>query len=311
MMRGKLFASATGAVISLAASCASAGYLTPVYVSTAGVDGSDCGTVAAPCRTLDGALLRAPPTNGVVYLVRPGDYGPAQINKSVKIINVSGGRAGVLNFGSSAVGLTINRNIYSAKGVTLQGLTIDGANVGGGGVSINGVTVSISRCEIKNLVGSGISIGPAGWYTSGFARIVNTTITHAGVGVQAFAATYHVSVGGVLDGVEITDAGRALGIDKVDRLIVSNSTFEGNAIGAAIGVRGALVIDGIKAVGNDQGVSISRDHDASKSYLARSTIAGGRIGLQTSGLVYTFRNNLIEGNTTDMQGSALNPAALQ
>src|SRR5262249_39544488 len=93
------------------------------FVSGTGSDSNPC-SLAAPCRSFEGALVQTSPGGEIAVLDTAG-YGAVLINKAISIVNQDGGEAGVTV--TSGDGITVAAGPSDV--VNLRGLTL----VGGGG----------------------------------------------------------------------------------------------------------------------------------------------------------------------------------
>jgi hypothetical protein len=152
-----------------------------VWVSSAGVDSPDCGTVASPCRQISFVLANgivAP--GGVIYVRDPSSFAPFGISNSLSIINDSGGTVSVQqsNLGLPAIKVSVG----VADQVLLKGLTFEGLDRAGMGVfaSPTSGNILISDCHFTNFTSAGIVItgSPAVRYS-----ISNTTVTGTTTGI--------------------------------------------------------------------------------------------------------------------------------
>lgn len=97
---------------------------------------------------------------GEINMLDPAGYGTVVITKSISIVNVGLGPAGVL-VPDSGTGITINAGTTDI--INLRGLIIDGAKVGGTRIQFNSdKTLTIENCVVRNLAGNGISFNPTG-----------------------------------------------------------------------------------------------------------------------------------------------------
>jgi hypothetical protein len=153
-------------VIAASASLAQA-QATRTWVSPQGDDVNPCQRTN-PCKTFAGALSKTA-MGGEVDVLAPGNFGAANINRSV-IIDGTGSLA-------SSSGLTINitQPTDAAKTVILRGLSLSGS-----GISVNGIDVlAANKVSIENSVIDGFTA--AGVHVAaGQVFISNTTIRNNG-----------------------------------------------------------------------------------------------------------------------------------
>jgi hypothetical protein len=151
------------------------------FVSVTGSDANPC-TVAAPCRSFNGALAQTN-AGGEVVAVDSGGYGPATIDKSVLIAAAPGVHAAITV--SSGSGLVVDG---SGIVVTLRNLTITGLG-GSHGVNIQSAAqVYLENCSITDLGLNGVFYGNvSNWGNGNLISIRDSTVArnHAGIYIAA------------------------------------------------------------------------------------------------------------------------------
>jgi hypothetical protein len=294
---------------------AQAAGLTRTYVSQAGSDSNPCNSTQ-PCRHFANAYA-ATAANGIITALDPGGYGPIAITTAVTINGL-----GWASITAPSGGDGIDINAGASDQVTLIGLTVDGAGAGGNGVVLNsGGSLTITNCVVQNFVGAGttgngVLIQP----TSGTVKflITNTTATNnAFIGLGYAPPSGSPSADGVIDHVVTTGNGAGIIADArgtsggATVLTVSNSTMSANsAHGIAVG-NGAgtfkVSIDNVSV--SDNGVSGIDASTGTNVLLGRSVVTANAIGINNGtspSTFYTLKSNLINLNTTDFTGTALN-----
>jgi hypothetical protein len=334
LKRGFMFtliaSSAMGAamLVLCLASPAKAMGLTRAWVSGHGTDASGCGAVANPCRSLQYVHDDIIVSGGEVDILDPAGYGAITITKAISIVNDGVGTAGV----QTALGNAITINAGASDAVTLRGLDIDGLGTGANGIVFNSggsltVTNSTARHfaysgdsqDTGNGTGNGILIAP----TSG---PVNFFISNTTTSANGFGGIYYMPPGGganangVIDNVMATDNLNGIAVNTagtsgalaltISKSTTSNNSYSGmlfNPIGGAI----TVTVDSSYSDNNGNGIIVT---GAAALFLNRSVVASnkvnGIINNTTSNSVYSYLNNRINSNTTDISGTALNTSVV-
>jgi hypothetical protein len=150
------------------------------FVSGHGNDANIC-TFAAPCRTFAAAYAKTAPS-GEISVLDPAGYGQLTISHALSIVNDGVGESSIVLI---AAGNAITINAGATDAVSLRGLTIDGSGVGTAGIQFNsGKSLTVQKCIVRNLNGSGIAIVP----NTDSAIVVSDTVvmdnTNNGIYVQ-------------------------------------------------------------------------------------------------------------------------------
>jgi hypothetical protein len=276
------------------------GSLSRSFVSSAGVDSNPC-TITQPCATFAQAYAKVG-ANGIVAALDPGKYGPVNITSPVTING--NGWAAITGLASS---YAINVNIQTGTGnVILTGLEIDGAGSAANGIFFtSGGSLTVVDSAIRNFTNDGILMpNPAGNETVSILNTIASNNTHDGIEIQGI---------GLISGT------------------FQHSTTESNghngvtASGASINIVGSTSNNN----GND-GFYVSEDfapqpyfntardctasgngnagfHAENKGYIwfAHSTTTLNHYGVYINGqsVIYSFGDNHVGGNATDMGGS--------
>jgi len=319
-MKSPIFGFALLSVIAVVASApaqAQNGSLTRSFVSSAGVDSNPC-TITQPCATFAQAYTKVG-ANGIVAALDPGKYGPLTISGPV---TVNGNGWAAITAPAQGNGITISAG--SGK-VILTGLEIDGAGAAYSGIVLtSGGGLIIENCTLQNFVnggaeednGNAIAIEPTGSNHLDFA-ITNTIISDAVIGLL-----YAPSGGSTATSKGIIDHVTATG--NLDDGIMINTSLGGGAAGVAIsnssasnnGIEGILVInssesavtvsiDNVSVAGNAvRGIEVD---NTAMVLLGRSVITTNGTGIVNdtgpNNTFYTFGDNRIGGNTTDITGN--------
>lgn len=267
-----------------------AGPLASVSVSSTGADGAGCGAASSACRTLQYALSNVVAPNGTVYLLDAGDFGPASIVAPVSVV----GGAGAVSAPSAVVaGVTVRAGARDL--VVLEKVTIRG----------NAEARSAHTVKMK-------SVTIIGTVTAQAASPMTLILENADVlgslaldGSGETPLTVEISRATVQGGESGLSVGALGGVTKVS---ISDSFVAGNTTGISVAPSGKVAVENCRIVDNVSGVA-----NAGTVGLSNSTIAGNSTGVSTQGqgATFTFGNNVIAGNSVDIQGSALTKRAFK
>ncbi len=259
-----------------------------VFVSVNGNDGNDCLQPTSACRTLNGGIAKVD-TNGEVIVIDTGSFAGANITKGVKI-NVP---SGAIAFSASSV--VVNA---PAATVVVRGLTLKAFTPGSG----NGIDIQAAAAVmIENCVIDGWSDGVRVQAGAGAVRVdvKDSTIRnnqHRGMEVVAPGALITVDQ----SRFERNDIGFRLSSNG--NATLTRSLFAGHA-GWGVGVNGTGAVSVARATiaGSVEGGFFV--YGGGTGRISESVITGNGIGLENaSGLLESFKDNLLRGNTSDSTG---------
>jgi hypothetical protein len=289
--------------------------LTRTFVSAAGSDANPC-TITQPCATFAHAYSLTA-ASGIIAALDPGKYGPLTITGA---ITINGNGWAAITAPAAGNGITINAG--GSDNVALIGLEIDGAGAGYNGIVLNAAgSLTVTNCTLQNFVqngsdgntGNGIEMQP----TTGTLAftITNTTASNNGnVGIFFFPPSGSPTVTGVIDHV-VADASQdgivvfsTTGGSVV--VTVSDSIASNNSQGGIFAGQGTatfkLSIDNVTISGNGTGIEARTPANV---LLGRSVITGNATGVNNTtspNTFYTYQDNRINLNGTDISGTALN-----
>ena len=270
-------------------------------VSVNGSDANLCTTVM-PCRSFSAAMAQTAPGGEIIAFDSAG-FGTLTINQAVSVSGAPGIHAAI----TANAGTAISISAAGTDHVTLRNLVLIG----------NGAT-------------SGISIASAA-----VVNIYASTISGFG--------SYGISSGGtqkvVVDSCKIIDSPGAIGVQVATntKAVVSNSVVSGNNVGVFADISGTiqvfhsvisdnnnglesssfsgtsnLMAENCSVVANGSGVFAgSGGAGTSRLWLSNNVIFGNVNGVSSGAgaQIYSYGNNRIDGNTTDLTlGTVLNPA---
>jgi hypothetical protein len=299
------------------------------WVSGHGTDAPSCGGVPTPCRTPQYAHDNIVAAGGEIDILDPAGYGAITITKAISIVNDGVGTAGIL---APSAGNAITINAGASDAIQLRGLTIEGSGVGYNGIVFNsGGSLTVSNCTLQNFVysGSGVSTGHGILMapTSGtvaFDITGTTAANNAFTGIAYYPPSGSANANGVIDNVVananqygiIFDTINASGgsiIATVSNSVSSNGSAGGAGIYAANSASGSLKlsIDNVSVSGNNIGVDAL---NTANVLLGRSVITGnatGILNLTSPNTLFTYKDNRINENGTDISGALNTSFAVQ
>lgn len=283
------------AAVSCVATSTFAATYTRTWVSGKGVDSTECGPIASPCRTLQRAYFNTN-AGGEVNILDGAGYGSLDITKAISVVNDGAGVAGVL---ASSGSPGINISTGASDSVVLRGLTIEGAGVGSNGIRFtNGGSLTISNVTIQGFtqtngdgsIGNGIYLRPG----SGEPRVA---ITNANISDNGFAAIRYKPSGG--------------GKIFVDRTVMANNThgFVGDTTSSSISSF-VTITNSVAANNNSNGFMFTGPYSQTYGtlwvHLSSSQAGNNDYGLYMAGVyayVYLFNSSLSQNVTGDVGGS--------
>jgi hypothetical protein len=280
-----------------------------VFVASYGNDANPC-TFGSPCKTFQQAVNVVDP-GGEVTAIDSGGFGPINITKAVTITSPDGIEAGIVPV-SSGDAITINASPVDT--IVLRGLTIDGSSGGNNGIVLrSAASLTVTNCVVKNFAASAgnNSVGNGILFLSSpaFFVITNTIVANNGLaGIYFWPQNGANNVNGVIDHVTATGNISGIAIDtglttggttgvSITNSVVSNSISAGIY---AAGPRGntSVVIDNSTVGGNHIGVNAQPFANVA---LSRTLVTGNAIGAFNGVSLYSYGNNEINFNATDIE----------
>jgi hypothetical protein len=289
---------------------------TRTWVSGVGTNAGAC-TRAAPCKTFAFALGQTT-AGGEIDALDPGDYGIVTIDRAITIDGTQGGGFASIIVPSTGTGVTVHAGTSDV--VTLRNLAINGTNaVPNIGVYIvQAGTVHIENCVVSGFSNGGIVDIRGGATNSVWYLYVKDTVSrNSGIGIQlqpassgifiiasltnvraqdntsegvlivngGYASLDHCNITGNSDGLLVFGNGGPEGTANAASASVKNSVLSNNGNGITANSNGAIVrISGVQVFDNTKGLN--------------------QIG---GGVIVSYGNNEIDGNTTDGAPSSTIP----
>jgi hypothetical protein len=265
---------------------------TRTWVSGVGDDVNPCSRTA-PCKTFAGAISKTAP-GGIIDALDPAGYGPVTITKAITI-ETPPGYGGILSAATNGVIV----NAGASDIVVLRGLAIDGVGTGVNGVRfLAGSKLVMENCYVAGAT-NGVDFEPSGVSK---LQMINTTVNKASGNAVLIQAGAAGTATASLENVRLTNSGFGL---KVVKGIVSmkDSMVSGSA---TTGVKAAAVSSAAQISVDDSLISdnaggVNSAGALSSIFLSRSTVSNNTVGVSASlsGVLTSFGNNRISGNTTD------------
>jgi hypothetical protein len=285
---------------------------TRTWVSGVGDDVNPCSRTA-PCKTFAGAISKTA-AGGEINVLDPGGFGGVTITKSITI-NGYGAIAGVLVSGTNAIII----NAATTDVVVLRNLTIDGLGSGLAGVKIlQAAQVHLENLEIFGFQGNTSSYGVWINNSAGTVQVFMENVkvidngNAAGGGGIYFQPLNPASALGHINNSQIANnlGFAGLRVDSRSSVSIRNSSLTGNAQHGAIVVSSAfpadLAVDNTVVSGNgvspsNNGAGLQSQGTWASMRLSNSQVTYNEHGLraQASGLLVSYGNNMVYGNTTD------------
>jgi hypothetical protein len=283
------------------------------YVSgRTGDDSSSSGcTFLAPCRTLDFALSKTSINGDVVCLDTNVDTNGMTIRGSINI-DCSEVNGPMLMLGSSGVDINFDNAVAgdTRKTVRLRGLTLNAGFSTNAGIHIagatTGTTVIIEDCVIYGNTGGngrGIDDQRSG---GGKLYVTNTTIRdNIGAGISVLPAGGASNIQVMLNNVRSHHNGTGAQFGNLTRVAIDQSAFSGNTGAGILTVAGAIVdVDRSTTSHNANGIQAAGGVvSLANSNIKFNTSQGINNG---GGTVFSFGNNRIAFNASP--GAAPSPA---
>jgi hypothetical protein len=257
---------------------------TRTFVSGSGSDSNAC-TATAPCRTFQ-AAYNAVAAGGEIDVLDPAGYGPLTIGKALSI--QAHGFGGITAATSGETAITVAAG--STDDVTLNGLLIDGAGTGNVGISItSGGAVQILNCVVRHFTSSGINYVPTNTPAD---LLVSDTIASDISGAGSIGVNIGPSNGVVTNPVTLS---RITANNNLNGVLVSNAQV--------------MIVNSVMSNG---GYGLVDSSIGGTIWLAKSKISGNTIdGVDIGGTVYSYGDNDINGNATDINNGGLTSVSTQ
>jgi hypothetical protein len=250
---------------------------TRTWVSGVGDDANPCSRTA-PCKTFAGAISKTAP-GGEIDALDPGGFGAVTITKAITIDGGGGQVASILVSGTNAINVAAG----ASDVVILRNLRLDGDSRSGlqGIQYTSGGALHIENCDIFGFSHAGIH---------GATSQANATLFVNNTFLQNND-----------NGVHIVPSGGNLRSLMVQVRANGNSSFGFN-IAPTNGAGAGTAITDSSAVGNGAGVGIG----GGTVWLGNDVIIRNGTGVaHTGGTVFSYKTNMIDGNSPGGDGTPL------
>jgi parallel beta helix pectate lyase-like protein len=306
-------------------------YVAPVALG--GNDLNDC-TLPTPCRLLPAALA-AVADGGEIWMLGSANYNVATFNitKSVSILAIPGAVGSVVataTGGGPAISIAT-----PGVNVSLRNLVIAPLAGAGGtdGISMtNGSSLTVEKCQVANVAGSGIFVANAVsvqvtdttirdngvhglWLTNGASGIVarslitgngtNGIYVYSNSAVTTTADIAYSTIGSNSGSGVLAQSGNAAGLVQVsvrDSQIVDNTN---SGLIATSGFAAAVILTASNNIVSHNGEGIDGLGAGARVWAAGNTVSNNTFGLVQSGTVVfeSASNNAVRNNVTNITGT--------
>jgi hypothetical protein len=276
------------------------------FVSTSGSDNPTC-SLASPCRHFSAAVA-ATSAGGEVDALDAGAYGSFTINHAISIEG-QGWSYVAPPSGQAAIQISAG----STDKISIRGVSLNGAGIAGAaGIQFGaGGSLTIRDSVIRNFAGEGVDFEPLS-STPTELFVSNTLFSdNGGDGIAIGEASGTGTITGVLDHVTFehnalhglaavsTSAGQAINITISD-CVSANNANAGILSSSTSGTAVTIMVRNCTIANNGSDGLAAANNSAATVRVTRSTITGNGVGWAalTSGVVQSYGDNNIDGNTT-------------
>jgi hypothetical protein len=270
------------------------------WVSGVGDDANPCSRTA-PCKTFAGAISKTAAC-GEIDALDPGGFGAVTITKSITI-DGTGTFASIL--ASLTTGIIVNA--LSTDVITIRGISINGFCNGIRGMNIlQAKTVNIEDCVIFRFANEGILVNESSDMN---LHVRNTVIRdNVGDGISTTTSSGSLKIRTTLDQVRLSGNGNGMHARSGSLVTARNSVFSGNTTNGlfadAVGANAAVIFSHHNQISLNGGAGVRAGNagnvGTSGVEIAQNQIdsnTGAGVVISANGLVNTFSNNSIQGNT--------------
>ena len=284
----------------MAVSSSASAQASRTWVSGVGDDANPCSRTA-PCKTWAGAISKTAAC-GEIDALDPGGFGAVTITKSITL-DGTGTFASIL--ASLTTGIIINA--ASTDVITIRGISINGFCNGIRGMNIlQAKTVNIEDCVIFRFAGEGILVNE----TSDLRLNVRNTVIrdNTGDGISTVTSSGTLKIRTTLEHVSLIGNGNGLHARSGSLVTARNSVFSNNTnhgiFADAVAANASVVFAHANQISSNGGNGVRAGNagniGTSGVEISQNMIdanVGSGISISTNGLINTFSNNSIQGNT--------------
>lgn len=283
------------------------------FVSASGADSGVCGTVTAPCKTLQYAHDSVVNPGGEIVITAAGEYGPLTIAKALTVVNQSAGVASVTQ--SAASGNAVWIKAGATDVIVLKGLELDGGWAASTGVYFqSGASLQMADCVARRFKSNGLFATPQPW-----GKLVMTNVSISDIGGNGVTINPTGGFAGAFQQLRFSNlqnafelSGRAAPAGSPIYSMVTDSSVSGVTVGfLSTSIAGAavptLALDSVRVTGAGTGLIANRGNIR----LSKSLILGNGTGATiSSGAIYSNKNNAVSDNGQNVVGGALSQVPL-
>lgn len=286
---------------------------TRVYVADNGSDANLC-TRAAQCRTITKALTVVD-DGGEVIITESGDYDNFIVTKSVTVAAEPGVDAEIATTEATAVVIGV------WKGQPIDLVTLRNLNLKH--ITSNFYPQGISNYAAANLYVDGCTI--TGFVTGIYEPKAGKLFVHESIFRNNSTGIQNLPDGTlntVIENSQFENNTMGIWVDSRTYATIRNSVISGSSqygiylVTNYRGQRAEAVIDSCRLTGNktalfasgsaNEGPAVAR---LSNSTITQNTFSG--VSITTYGIVYSYQNNVINGNLKDVDLNPLTPISLR
>jgi hypothetical protein len=276
------------------------------FVSPTGSDSNPC-TLAAPCRTFQGAIAQTNSGGEIAVLGTAGYNAGATFNidRPISIVNPGGFEAGIV-VPLDGIGITFT----TGGAVYLRGLTIEGGGTGSFGIVYSGVagSLTIQQCVVRNLSGDGIDFEPnaAGSLTVSDTFVANNgnvgiVVAPSGSGAVTAAFNRIETDNNTFSGIEVegSSSSGTLNVTVADSVAAGDGGI--GFVATTTSGHASVNLMVTRSVAANDGQGIEASGPGATLWIGQSTVTGNEFGWSAvgGGVVQSYGTNQINGNTTD------------
>lgn len=271
-----------------------------VVSAPAGLNGlpspGPCGSVQAPCRTLQGAFA-VTAAGGVIDVISPGEYGPLNITGPISI--QGHGWASV----TAASGNAITVNAGANDKINIRGVLLDGLGTSAAGINfISGRSLNLQDSSVRDNA-DGIIFSPS---NGGDLFVSNTVVSDNSIGI--FMSPGSGTVQSVLDHVALEQNsfdGLLVQCNEntiinltVDDSVIASSGQYGMSSSCSAGADSYLALMMRNTTVHSSGnIGVYNQGSSATVYLTRSTITANATGWANGGTLLSYDDNNIDANS--------------
>jgi hypothetical protein len=275
------------------------------YVADSGSDANLC-TRSAQCRTITKALSVVN-DGGEVIITESGDYDPFMVTKSVTVAAEPGVDAEIAASSVNAIAIN-NPQPQPIDSVTIRNLNLKyvSGNFGPWGIVNNQATnLYVEGCTV-----TGFALG-IGVIKAGKLFVNNSIFRNNSFGISTSGPTTDGLLYAIIENSQFEHNNEGVVVDAKSYVTFHNCVMSDNAfygiyvVSNKAGLRAEAVVDHCRLTGNKNGMLVSSTVGPSTARVSNSTITqNATTGIRISGgaIVYSYQNNIIDGNLTDISG---------